>query len=111
MDTNYEEQGACEWDEIKSIGTDFVRIRSGNKWGVMDLKGKVCVETRYQEIRQLRDSVAVTVYRGKMGAVDLQNKTIVPPIYEQLFWYGDHFYARGQTFEGKLGVNGKPLSP
>lgn len=64
---------------------NYLAVRKGGKWGVLDLKGNTVVNFDYASAGICHDIVVVSNEDGKFGVVNLANKTLVPTAYSKVF--------------------------
>jgi len=78
-----------DWAIIVSLlesGKSLIGLTKNNKWGFF-YDGKVITEPVYDDIILRRDKkhILVKMPDGKFGIVDLNNKFLIPPIFDDVY--------------------------
>ncbi len=90
-----------EFDEISNIDTSFFKITKDGKQGVLDKKGNVVLDSRY-DFLNYREGMIITLLDGKIGAVDIKNNVIIPEEYgATISRFGDLYISQK---EGRYGL-------
>jgi hypothetical protein len=64
------------WDDLAAVNTgDSER----EKWGFIDRSGKLIVEPHYEAVGDFSEGLAWVKVDGRVGYVDKQGQTVVPP--------------------------------
>ena len=72
------------YDEIDLFFGGLARAKQGNKYGYLNIKGKVVLPFVYDDAGDFNDSKkAMVKYKGKWGMIDNLGNTIIPFEYEQ----------------------------
>lgn len=61
-------------------------MKSGGKWGFVDMSGKVVIPYRYEASQYFKDGYAAVKENGKWGFVDRQGRIAVPLEYENAYF-------------------------
>ncbi len=67
--------------ELVRVDDTIVRFRSGGRWGVMDVAGKVLVPPTFEMILPFRDGRARFRDKGRWGLLDATGKVLAKPVY------------------------------
>lgn len=57
-------------------------VRSGERWGVIDNQGNICIPMEYDYIDRFTNQVASAKKEGKWGYINKYGKELVPFIYD-----------------------------
>lgn len=76
---------------------DRIRVKIGEKWGIIDPKGKKITELIYDEIQPYSSGLAGFYRNGKGGYLDRSGKEVIPAQYDLVDWF-----AKDIAFVGKL---------
>ena len=90
------------FEEIVGISEELVGIRLDDKYGFVDLEGRLRIANRYDSIKLFSEGMAAFFLRGNWGYIDKEEKLRVQPIYDSSFDFID-----GQAIvieKGKYGV-------
>lgn len=75
---------------------DRIRVKIGDKWGIIDSKGKKITELIYDEIDAYSSDFAGFYRNGKGGYLDRSGKEVIPAQYDYVDWF-----TKGIAFVGK----------
>jgi len=115
------------WDEVKGGGFSEGRcaVRKGNKWGYIDLKGKLIVAPIFDDAESFSRAyepflfngslVAQVKMDGKWGCINEAGLMVIEPIYEDIQEFiglSDHaeniYFVARVKMDGKYGfINGE----
>lgn len=73
------------FEEVIGISENLVGIRLDDKYGFVDLEGRLRIANRYDSIRLFLNGMAAFFLRGGWGYIDKAEKLRVQPIYESSF--------------------------
>ena len=66
----------------------YLRVKKGEKWGIIDTLGGLILEPTYKEIRKLTDGLyGVKNQDDKYGFIDNKNKIIIPFEYDDVKYF------------------------
>ena len=95
-------------DEYNNLG--LIKIQKNkNRYGLMDLEGKIIAPPIYQEINPFSDGLARVKYNEAFGCIDSNGKVVIPIQYQYMaekFSEGYIRYYQG-GFEGFFDTKGK----
>lgn len=66
---------------------DRIRVRLGDKWGVIDPKGEKITDFVYDEIQQYSSDLAGFYRDGKGGYINRDGKVVIPARYDFVDWF------------------------
>ena len=92
---------------------NFTWVKKENKWGVIDIKGKIIRPFIYNSVVQFDTVGRAIVQKGKyFGILDSVNKTIVPFQYQKIFAFHEGFslVQKGNKF-GFINEQGQEIVP
>lgn len=73
------------FEEILGISEDLVGIRLDDKYGFVDLQGRLRIANRYDSVKLFSNGMAAFFLRGNWGYIDKVEKLRVQPIYDSSF--------------------------
>lgn len=53
------------WECIKSAGAGYAAVKSGGKWGYVDMAGRRVTEIVYDKVRRIKDGRGEAIRDGK----------------------------------------------
>lgn len=71
-------------DDIINELNGGIKIKSGNKWGLIKYNGEVIVEPKYENITSQSNELHIVKVDGKYGVIDLQENFVLEPKYDQI---------------------------
>lgn len=116
VDRNDKPQGTFAYDEIEEFFNQSIlmgRVRKGNKYGLINDKGKVVLQPIYQDVQQTTTADNfIVAQNGKCGVMDVRGKYVIRPVYEWLRAEPGNIYVAQK--DGKVGLidtKGKEIVP
>ncbi len=76
-------------DEYKKENNGGIKIRMGDKWGLIKYNGEVLIEPGYEDINSQINKLHIVKINGKYGVIDLEEKLMLEPIYDQIDYYNE----------------------
>lgn len=73
------------FEEVLGISEDLVGIRLDDKYGFVDLEGRLRIANRYDSIKLFSNGMAAFFLRGNWGYIDKAEILRVQPIYDSSF--------------------------
>lgn len=70
------------FQEGKSFRNGYAVTRINNKWGVIDAKGKVILDFKYEHIYNYSEGLFCACYNNRYGFLDKKGKIVLPFIYD-----------------------------
>ena len=67
---------------VASEGLVAVATAKEDRWGFIDVTGRVVIPPRYQQVGNFCEGAAAVCLHGKWGYVDHSGRSIVPPTYD-----------------------------
>jgi hypothetical protein len=88
-------------------GNKFAPVRSGDKWGYINSKGKFIIAPQYDFAFGFDGGLAVVEKGGKYGFIDEGGKYVIEPIYDHLpvDYYIRYFAPTSAFYNVKTDVN------
>lgn len=71
-----------EVQAIGGLGDDYFLIRKNDRWGFMDLEGRLRISNRYENARSFSDQMAAVQLRGRWAFIDKEETLRVQPYYD-----------------------------
>lgn len=102
-------QGAI-YDDCDILTNGYAFVKRNNKYGMVDLSGKMVVPVSYDSVSILnhKNATMVAVARsGKWGLININNEQILPCIYERKIEFGSKNVAWLDSGEYTAAVNEK----
>lgn len=62
----------------------YIPIKLENHYGFVDIKGNQVINCMYEDVNWFRNDITIAKYEGKYGTIDMNNKIIIPFIYDSL---------------------------
>ncbi|MGE5411056.1 MAG: WG repeat-containing protein [Clostridiales bacterium] len=89
-DLKYIDLEKYEMSEVYSYG---IKVRSGNKWGVINIKGDIIIPLEFDDITTDKYDMAyyIVVRNNKYGIFDCNSKKIIDTVYDKINWLGRYF--------------------
>lgn len=114
-----EEVLAFEYDEIHKVSesSDYCRLGKNNKFGLISIaNGAIVIPVDYDSIyyvdkEYIENELVVAQKDDKMGIIDVNNKEVVPFIYERIDLTGRCFEVYKYGLAGLLDNKGKEILP
>ena len=85
-------------------------VKKDNKWGFIDVTGKIIVPLVYENVTVFIDGLAGVEKEGKWGFVNEEGKEIIPCVYDWIegaFQYGFAKVLKNLNKRGFIDKNGK----
>ncbi|MDX2196172.1 MAG: WG repeat-containing protein [Cytophagales bacterium] len=73
-----------QFEEVKPTAYGNFIVKQGSKYGLVNDKGLECANAIYRDVVELKKGVLKIRYVSKYGLVTINNKIIVPQIYEDI---------------------------
>ena len=67
---------------IRPLQEDLSAFKDGNKWGFIDMSGKVAITAQYDNVLDFCSGLSAVVKDKKVGFINKRNSTVIPLIYE-----------------------------
>lgn len=78
--------GICSFigkdNNIGRLKPEAFKIKENSKWGLMDNKGKIIVEPKYDDIDDMYEGLAAVEIDGKWGYIDSKGKVVIEPTFD-----------------------------
>ena len=86
--------------EIIFFMDGYCAVKRNNKWGFVDINGKVVVECQYEDVKPIKNNIYAYSVNNKWGLKNLQGKVIIEPKYYDIsdftsFIYGAYYEEEG----------------
>lgn len=81
------------FQELHAMSDEFLGVKINNKFGFVDILGRLRIANRYDSITHFEDNMAAVKLLGRWGYIDKSEHLIVQPHYE-----------KATPFQGKLAV-------
>lgn len=94
---------------IDYLGDDLYRVRTNNKFGLINNQGIVIVPIKYDKIFDFEQGYAKVVLSGLYGLINKQGKEVIPPIYEDISEIKDGKVIATKGKKGLVSVDGESL--
>lgn len=91
-----------EYDYIKRITTDNIKVEKDGKCGVINKKGKTIVPLEYDDLRITKDYVIVK-QNEKFGLIDKKGKILFEPKFGYIGIWGEVIFAQEKLY-GQFGI-------
>lgn len=101
-----------KYDFVAGLNEGIAPVRSGNKWGYVDLSNNLIASIKYDKAYSFSEGMGVITLQEKWGSVNRAGKEIVAPKYEQMMKFSEGLSA--VKLNGKWGLidkNGKVVIP
>jgi hypothetical protein len=76
--------GDEEYQDFGTLGEGYITAKRNNKWGFVDLQGRLRISNRYEEVRPFQEDHAAVILRGKWGFIDKGETLKVQPHYDRV---------------------------
>jgi len=98
-------------DKIYNFQEGRAAVEKNNKWGHVDLDGKVTTPIVYEYVSSFKEGRAWVQKNGKWGHVDLDGKVVVLIIYDEVGYFsrGGRAWVEINSIEFNINKNGYPL--
>jgi len=114
QETIQEGQRDLGGERIEAIrGTsNYLRVREGEKWSVINKNGKKITAIKYDYVNSFSEGFMWVAAKGKYGAIDTMGNEITPIKYEACFDFENGFAAVkiGKRY-GYINTEGKEITP
>lgn len=102
-------------DDMKALDSQYVLIQADTLQGLLRKDGSIFVPLKYSDINTFYDIpyYKVTLNNG-YGVLDSTGKEIIPPLYQEIYYYKDNKIFQVVSKEGRyglLGIDGKVILP
>lgn len=89
-------------------GVPFLQVSLDKKWAMSDFQGKLLTPYKYdyplhKEWSMLAPGKFPVTVNGRQGVIDDKCKELIPPLYEEIRWINDDFYAAKKEKNGLFG--------
>ncbi len=72
------------FDDINNFSEDRAAFKSNEKYGVVDVSGRIIVEPKYNDIRDYKDGYAIARTNKKDGVLDKEGNVLLDFIYDEI---------------------------
>ena len=103
-----------EYDEISYVykTNDCFKISKNNKFGLVDITdAEIVVPLKYDNIEYYPNDMAVALLDEQSGVIDINNKEVVPFIYDGIIYYEEGFAVYKDDLAGFINREGKVILP
>lgn len=92
--------------------TDYLKVKNGKNYGLIDKKGKLVTEVKYKFIGAFSEGVAIVYINNKFGYIDRQGHEIIPAIYDLAYQFiaGNAFVRLDKEY-GFIDLENKKYTP
>jgi len=119
ININNEEVLPFEYDEIHKVSesNDYCQIVKNNRAGLIStIKGAILIPIDYESIYYadkefIENELVIAQRDGKMGIIDVNNKEVVPFIYDRINLIGNCFEVYKDGLAGLLDNKGSEILP
>jgi hypothetical protein len=73
------------FQEIRSMAEEFIGVKIDNRWGFVDMNGKLRIANQYENIGPYNEGLAPIKIRNRWGYIDKREDIIVQPAYDTVF--------------------------
>ncbi|MGN7820851.1 WG repeat-containing protein [Chitinophaga sp. 22536] len=104
IDINKKEVYPLELDDMESADNELVKMKKGDKAGLLRKDGTVFLPLTYEDIDRIYDTALYIVTRnGKKGVLNGEGKELLPAVYEEVRYNKDTRFF-DVTKDGKAGM-------
>ena len=97
-------------DRIANFSENRARVLKNNKYGHVDLNGKVTTPIIYDDAGNFYEGRAYVEKNGKEGHVDLNGKVTTPIIYDNIGnFHEGRAWVEIKNFGFDININGYPI--
>ncbi|WP_248928508.1 WG repeat-containing protein [Paenibacillus hamazuiensis] len=90
-----------EVDYAGDFKEGMAMIKKNNKWGFIDIRGKIIIEPLYDRVRDFKGGIAIVQKDGKYGILDKKGNLIADIQYDEIEGYSEGLALFKKN--GKLG--------
>jgi hypothetical protein len=73
------------FQEIRNMQEDFIGVKIDDRWGFVDINGKLRIANQYENIGPFNEGLAPIKILGRWGYIDKREDIIVQPGYDTVF--------------------------
>ncbi len=73
------------FQEIRNMAEEFIGVKIDNRWGFVDMNGKLRIANQYENIGPFNEGLAPIKIRNRWGYIDKREDIIVQPAYDTVF--------------------------
>jgi hypothetical protein len=81
---------SCDYID-KNTNDGLLAFKQGEKWGFVDITGKVVIEPQYDEAKSFSNGLAGVCVDGRWGFINKGNKVVIEPMFSDV----DYFNSSG----------------
>lgn len=94
IDTSQKVIATLRADSMSSFGCGMSRIKRGNKYGFINMKGDIVIAIKFHKAKNFRNNMAiVSPSDGLWGIININGKYIVKPIYRSITMVGNDTFC------------------
>ena len=101
-------------DDISNYNAGKIIGVLNNRYGIIDVKGKVCIDFIYNQIKlqfdESKSSIYIVSKDGLWGTIDANNQMIIEIKYENILLRHNVFMAKSNKLEEIIDINGKNIN-
>ncbi|MFC0212447.1 WG repeat-containing protein [Paenibacillus chartarius] len=86
----------------------YAPLRMGNKWGFIDVTGKIVIQPQYEDAGGFAEGLAAVKKNGKWGYIDKLGKEIIAPQFSKASFFAEGL--AGVEVDGLWGYISNPLN-
>lgn len=101
-----------EFQFIGGLSEAFLTIKKDNRFGFIDLEGRLRIANRYDSVRSFHDGMAAVKLLGKWGFIDRLEKLRIQPQFNEISEFSDRLAIVSKDgFQGLIDPNGTEVLP
>ncbi|MEM6736914.1 MAG: WG repeat-containing protein [Bacteroidota bacterium] len=78
-----------EIQKVGGIGEGYLLIKKNDRWGFLDLQGRLRISNRYRDARPFSEGLAAVKLREKWGFINKHESLVIQPYYEEVTDFKD----------------------
>lgn len=104
--------GLLNFDQEAVLFKDYIGVKSGNKWAVIDSTGTEIIPAKFDGIGIFKQNLAAVKIGAKYAVINNKGSLIVPPLYDQIRIINQNrIYAHNETKVGVIDANNHVIIP
>ncbi len=77
--------GDNRFQEIRPMAEEFIGVKIDDRWGFVDMNGKLRIANQYENIGPFNEGLAPIKILGRWGYIDKREDIIVQPVYDTVY--------------------------
>ena len=90
------------YNDAKVLNSNYIKLKKGEKWGLIDNSGKTVVPFSYDDIKAFSSGKFLVTSDGLSGITDEEGKTVIPVYYQTITKFNNNYFK--VVKDGKCGL-------